>query len=69
MGGTFVAFKEAKPMTPVLMMASHAAVAGAAFFLFQRYALGASVETSALWAIVGAVSAAALAWSQNRRGR
>ena len=56
-------------MTPVLMMVVHVATAAAAFFLFQHYALGASLETSALWAVAGAIGAAALAWSQNRKGR
>jgi len=46
----------------------HALAAAAIFFAFQRYALGATLETSALWAAVGAVAAAALAWSQHRRG-
>ena len=55
-------------MTPVTMMLVHSAGAAAAFYLFQRFALGASVETSALWAVAGAIGAAVLAWSQHRRG-
>lgn len=69
MGGASVAFREANRMTPVLMMVVHVATAAAAFFLFQHYALGASLETSALWAVAGAIGAAGLAWSQNRKGR
>ncbi len=56
-------------MAPVMMMVVHCVAAAALFFLFQRYALGASVETSGLWAIAGGIGAAALAWSQNRRGQ
>jgi hypothetical protein len=50
-----------------LRMLLHALAAAAIFFAFQRYALAATLETSALWAAVGAVAAAGLAWSQNRR--
>jgi hypothetical protein len=50
-------------------MLLHALAAAAIFFVFQRYGLGATLETSTLWAVVGAVAAAALAWSQHRRGR
>jgi hypothetical protein len=52
----------------VLRMLMHAVAAAAIFFTFQRYGMGATLETSALWAAVGAVAAAALAWSQHRRG-
>jgi hypothetical protein len=51
----------------VIRMLVHALAAAAAFFAFQRYALGATLETSALWAAAGALGAAALAWSQHRR--
>lgn len=51
-----------------LRMLVHAVAAAVIFFAFQRYGLGATVETSALWAAVGAVAAAVLAWSQHRRG-
>ena len=50
-----------------LRMLMHAVAAAVIFFVFQRYGMAASVETSALWAAVGAVAAAALAWSQSRR--
>ena len=50
----------------VFRMLMHAFAAAAIFFVFQRYALGATPETSALWAAVGAVAAAVLAWSQHR---
>jgi hypothetical protein len=52
-----------------LRMVLHALAAAAIFFAFQRYGLGATMETSTLWAVVGAVAAAVLAWSQHRRGR
>ena len=50
-----------------LRMAMHALAAAAIFFAFQRYGLNATLETSMLWAVAGAVGAAALAWSQRRR--
>ena len=49
-------------------MLMHAVAAAVIFFAFQHYALGATLETSALWAAVGGIGAAALAWSQRRRG-
>ena len=51
-----------------LRMLMHALAAGAIFLAFQRYGLGATLETSVLWGIGGAVGAAALTWSQHRRG-
>lgn len=56
-------------MTLVQRMIAHAAAAAILFFLFQRFALGASVESSALWAVAGGIGAAVLAWSQERRDR
>ncbi len=50
-----------------LRMLTHVLAAAAIFFVFQRYALGATLETSTLWAAVGGVGAAALVWSQHRR--
>ena len=38
------------------------------FFVFQRYVLKASFETSALWSVLMALSAAWLAWTQWKRG-
>jgi hypothetical protein len=49
-------------------MLMHALAAAAIFFAFQRYGLGATLETGILWAVVGAAGAAALTWSQHRRG-
>lgn len=49
-------------------MLVHASAAALIFFVFQRYGLSATLETSALWAVVGAVGAGILAWSQHRRG-
>lgn len=43
-------------------------LAGAFFFCLQRFALGESLETSAIWGIAGAAGAAVLAWMQQRRG-
>ncbi|NDH63204.1 MAG: hypothetical protein EBY18_16515 [Alphaproteobacteria bacterium] len=51
-----------------LRMLMHASAAAAAFFMFQHYGLGATLETGLLWALAGAVGAAALAWSQRSRG-
>jgi len=49
-------------------MLKHAVLAAVIFFVFQRFGVGTSLEISALWAGVGAVGAAALAYSQHRRG-
>jgi hypothetical protein len=48
-------------------IALHAAVAAAFFFLLQRYALNASVDTSLLWALALGVCAARLATMQSNR--
>ena len=48
-------------------IALHAAVAAAFFFLLQRYALNASLDTSLLWALVLGVCAAGLATMQSNR--
>jgi hypothetical protein len=53
---------------PLLRMLMQALAAAVIFFAFQKYALGATLETSALWAVAGAVGASILAWSQYRRG-
>lgn len=50
-------------------MIAHAVLAAVVFFAFQRYALGSTLETSAMWAVAGAVGAAVLAWSQQRGSR
>ena len=48
-------------------MALHAALAGAFFFVFQRYGMQASLETSLVWAAALAAGAAFLAWQQSGR--
>ena len=45
----------------------HAASAGGFFFILQRFAMGASVETALLWAAFFAAAGAFLAWQQTRR--
>ena len=47
----------------------HAIAAAVIFFMFQRFAVAASVQTSLIWGIAGALGAAYLAWSHERRGR
>ena len=51
-----------------LRMLAHALAAAAIFYAFQRYALGATLETSLLWSVAGAAGAAFVAWSQHHRG-
>ena len=48
-------------------MALHALAAGAFIFLLQRYALGASLESSLLWALTFGGCAAGLAYMQSTR--
>lgn len=48
-------------------MALHAALAAVFIFVLQRFALGASLETSLLWAVFFAVAAAFVAWRQTLR--
>ena len=45
----------------------HAASAAAFIFLLQRYALGAPLESSLLWALMFAGCAAGLAYAQTNR--
>jgi len=45
----------------------HAAGAAAFFFLLQRYAMNASLETSLLWGVMLGACAACLAYSQSNR--
>ena len=45
----------------------HAGTAAAFIFLLQRFALGATVETSLIWALTFAGCAAGLAWMQTNR--
>jgi hypothetical protein len=45
----------------------HALGAGAFFFLLQRYALNATLDTSLLWALAFGGCAAALAYMQSNR--
>ena len=46
----------------------HTVAAIAFFFTLQRFGLKASLDTSLLWAAVGGVIAAWLAWQQGSRG-
>jgi hypothetical protein len=48
-------------------IALHAVVAAAFFFLLQRYAMSASLETSLLWALAFGGCAAGLAYMQSNR--
>jgi hypothetical protein len=54
-------------LNPALRIAGHAVVAGVFFFCLQRFALGETLENSAIWGIAGAGGAALLAWMQQRR--
>lgn len=56
-------------MPAVTRIIGHAVLAGTFFFVLQRFVNGADVRTSSIWAIIAAVAAAALAYSQSRRGR
>lgn len=47
----------------------HSIAAAVLFFLFQRFALASSLQTSLLWGVAGAIGAAYLAWSHENRGR
>jgi len=48
-------------------IALHGVAAAAFVFLLQRYALGASLESSLLWALTFGGCAAGLAFSQSNR--
>ncbi len=48
-------------------IALHAVAAGAFIFLLQRYTLGASLDSSLLWALTLGGCAAALAYMQSNR--
>lgn len=48
-------------------MAVHASLAGLFFFLFQRYAMKETLETSLAWGAFFAAAAAMLAWKQTSR--
>jgi hypothetical protein len=48
-------------------IALHTVVAAAFFFLLQRYALSASLESSLLWAVTFGGCAAGLAYMQSNR--
>ena len=48
-------------------IALHAVTASAFIFLLQRYALGASLESSLLWALTFGGCAAGLAYMQSHR--
>ena len=57
----------AGPMERWRYIGLHAVVAGAFFFLLQRYALDASLDTSLLWALTFGGCAAGLAYMQSKR--
>jgi hypothetical protein len=48
-------------------MLLHAAAASAFIFLLQRYALGATLQSSLLWAVTFGGCAAGLAYMQSKR--
>ena len=48
-------------------MALHGITAAVFIFLLQRYALGASLESSLLWALTFGGCAVGLAYSQSKR--
>jgi hypothetical protein len=49
-------------------IAGHVLVAGAFFYVLQRFVLDQSHETGVIWAVAGGGGAALLAWLQHRRG-
>jgi hypothetical protein len=57
----------AGPMQRWRYIGLHAVVAGAFFFLLQRYVLNASLDTSLLWALTFGGCAAGLAYMQSNR--
>ncbi len=50
-----------------LYIVLHALVAAVFFFLLQRYMLGASLDSSLLWALTFGACAAGLAYMQSKR--
>jgi hypothetical protein len=54
-------------MTRPVYIAVHALTAGAFMYLVQSYALHATPEYSALWALAFGAAAAVLAWRQTNR--
>jgi hypothetical protein len=56
----------AGPMQRWRYIGLHAVVAGAFFFLLQRYMLDASLDTSLLWALTFGGCAAGLAYMQSK---
>lgn len=54
-------------MPKPLYIALHAAAAALFIFLLQRYALGATLESSLLWALTLGGCAAGLAYAQSNR--
>ena len=61
-----VAPGSAEPMQRWRYIGLHAVVAGAFFFLLQRYVLNASLDTSLLWALTFGGCAAGLAYMQSK---
>ncbi len=58
---------KSQPSQPYGPMFFHAALAAAAFFALNRFALDQPFETSLLWAVIAAPAAAYLAYTQSRR--
>jgi hypothetical protein len=56
-------------MPAIVRILLHTVAAGCLFFAFQYFILASSLQSSLTWGLVGAVGAAALAWSQENRGR
>ena len=52
---------------PVARMVFHAALAGAFFFVLNRYGLDQPLVLSVVWGLVAAPGAAYLVWQQARR--
>ena len=53
--------------SPFVYIALHALTAGAFGFLLQRFALGADLQTSLVWAGAFCVGGGLVAWQQSRR--
>ena len=54
-------------MRAIPMIAGHALIASAFFFCLQRFVLGESLRTVAIWPIAGGGGSALLAWLRQRR--
>jgi hypothetical protein len=54
-------------MSRPLYILAHTLASGAFMFVLQTFALRATTETAAVWAIVFGLAAAGLAWHQSNR--